>query len=108
LLKKLTSYQLAEWEAYSVIHPIGEERSDHRISYLAWIITNLFIQAYGKKGSKLTEFKDYIFDWDATAPKEEKVQSVEEMKSVLMMLAKSQETKKGAKRVREIPKNKKI
>jgi hypothetical protein len=71
---------------------------------LAWTITNLFIQAYSKKGTELTKFEDFILNWDSTAPKEEKVQSVEEMKNALMMLARSQEGSKDVKRVRTIPK----
>jgi hypothetical protein len=108
LLKKLTSYQLAEWEAYNTIDPIGKWRSDYHISYLAWTITNLFIQAYGKKGTQLVNFDDFVFNWSGTDG-EEKVQSVEEMRSILMALKASQDKEenskgKDAKRVRTIPK----
>ncbi|HAS91002.1 MAG TPA: hypothetical protein DCS12_01700, partial [Clostridiales bacterium] len=96
--------QLAEWEAYNVIDPIGEARADYRSSFIAWTITNLFIQAYGKKGTEMAKFEDFILKWDSQ-PEEQKVQSVEEMKSAMMALVRSQEKadKKDARRVRTIP-----
>lgn len=91
-MEQLTAKQLAEWEAYNNIDPIGEWRNDFKFSYMASIISNLMIQAYGKKGSKMTEIKDFLLQWD----KEEessKQQSVEEMKRVLLGLAASQNKK---------------
>jgi len=86
LLKELTSTQLAEWEAYDKIDPIGEWRSDFRISYLTWIVTNLAIQIHGKKGAEQTKIDDFILKWDA-GEKEEKVQTVEDMRNVLLGIA---------------------
>lgn len=74
------------------------------MSYIAWVITNLFIQAYGKKGAPPAKFENYLFKWGETEEMR-KMQSVEEMKSVLEALAASQDRKVGkeARRVRTIP-----
>lgn len=104
LLQRLTARQIAEWEAYNEIDPIGEWRADYRTSYIAWMVTNLFIQAYGKKGAQGAKFEDFILMWGDNG-KEEKTQSVEEMKAILTALASSQENSKEVKkRVRTIPK----
>ena len=91
-MEQLTAKQLAEWEAYNNIDPVGEWRNDFKFSYMASIISNLMIQAYGKKGSEMTKINDFLLQWD----KEEegpKKQSVEEMKRVLLGLAASQNKK---------------
>jgi len=50
-------------------------------------ITNLFIGAYGKKGSKLTEPKDYLINWSGEQ-EEQKVQTVvDDMKKFLQSFA---------------------
>lgn len=104
LLQKLTSHQLAEWEAYNVLDPIGEERSDFRFSYLYSLLTNIAIRTYGKKGAELTKVDEFLFKWGVDS-EEEKVQSVEDMKNVLLALTRSQEkvVDKEKRRVRTIP-----
>jgi hypothetical protein len=100
LLKQLTSRQLAEWEAYNVIDPIGEWRADFRISYLASLITNLAIRIHGKKGAKSVDIEEFLLKWDAEAGKvkqEDKVQSVEEIKRALMSIASIQNKKAAIK-----------
>lgn len=104
----MTSHQLAEWEAYNVLDPIGEERSDYRFSYLYSLLTNIAIRTYGKKGAELTKIDDFLFKWGADE-EEEKMQSVEEMKNVLLALTRSQEKasdNKEKRRVRKIPSKK--
>ena len=92
-MEQLTAKQLAEWEAYNNIDPVGEWRNDFKFSYMASIISNLMIQAYGKKGSKMTKIEDFQLQWDTGAETESKQQSVEEMKNILLSLAASQNKK---------------
>lgn len=91
-MEQLTAKQLAEWEAYNNIDPVGEWRNDFKFSYMASIISNLMIQAYGKKGSEMTKINDFLLQWDKEE-EEPKKQSVEEMKRVLLGLAASQNKK---------------
>jgi hypothetical protein len=99
-LKSLTAKQLAEWEEYSKIDPIGKWREDYRLAYLAMLITNLTIQVHGKRGAQLAKFEDFLLEWDSEGTKttSTKQQSVEDMRSVLMSLAASQN-----KKVRKTP-----
>jgi DNA-directed RNA polymerase specialized sigma24 family protein len=93
-LEQLTSSQLAEWEEYSKIDPIGEWRDDFKFAYMASIITNLMISAYAKKGTKLTKLEDFLIKWDTEEAQESgKKQSVEEMKQMLMRIAEVQNRK---------------
>lgn len=91
---------MAEWQAFNNLEPIGEQRDDFRISYLATIITNLAISIHGKKGSKPKEIKDFLLDWDSSKPKG--TQSPEDMKRVFMDIAamnkKKEENKRDNKR----------
>lgn len=48
--------------------------------------------AHGKKGSK-HDAMDFMPEWDTTAPKDMKVQSVEEMKKVFQEVARTQNKK---------------
>jgi hypothetical protein len=89
----LTSSQLSEWEAYDRIDPIGSWRDDFRMAYLASVMTNLTIGVHGKKGTKQTPLIDFMPDWDITAPKEVKKQSIEDMKRAFKDIMSSQ--KKG-------------
>ena len=85
MYEQLTARQLTEWELYNRIDPIGEERSDFRMSYMASLITNLVISSMGKKGTKLTNIKDFLLEWDEK-PKQE--QTATQMRDILMGMAK--------------------
>jgi len=98
----LTSRQISEWEAYDRLDPIGRWRDEFGMASLQSVITNLAISVHGKKGSKMTEIKDFMPEWDLTAPKEIKTQSIEDMKKVFQDLVK---TNKPQKRVRKSPDN---
>ena len=52
-------------------------------------MTNLVIGVHGKKGTKLKDVKDFLFDWDASKPKG--TQSPEEMKRIFESMAVSKE-----------------
>lgn len=91
MLDRLSAYELAEWEAYNMLDPIGEVREDFRNAMLSCLITNIAIKwASGKKTVKLSEIADFLPQWDVTAPKEVKKQSMEEMKKALKEIAKAQ------------------
>lgn len=53
----------------------------------------MFIRAYGEKNAPLAEPKDFVLDWSGDAAKEQEKQSIEDMKSVLMQLANTQNRK---------------
>jgi len=79
LLADLDSRQMAEWEAYNRLQPIGAKRLDFYFAYAMMQMTNLTISVYGKKGARQTKFDDFYPNW--TGEKEEKVMSVEEQKA---------------------------
>jgi len=92
-LDQLTSKQISEWEAYDRIDPIGAWRDDFRIAKIESLITNIVQQLYAKKGytPTVTTPLDFMVDWTGDRKEEEpKKQSVEEMKSILMGIAKTQ------------------
>jgi hypothetical protein len=61
-LDELTSYQLAEWEAYDELDPIGEWRDDFRIASLSSLISNIVLALYQdpeeKKQGKVPEYTE--------------------------------------------------
>ena len=90
LLNDLTSAQLSEWEAYNMLDPIGKWRDDFMIAQLTGLVYNMGIQIHGKKGTKLTEYTDFMPEWDAKEPKR---QSTETMKELLLSFADSHNKK---------------
>ena len=68
-MEQLTSTQLAEWEAYDKIDPVGEWREDYRMAYLACTVTNIVKQLYAEKGDKpkLSMPIDLMPIWDREA-----------------------------------------
>jgi len=88
-LEKLTAYQLAEWEAYDRIDPIGTWRDDFRMAYLSTMMANLTIQVHGKKGAKLLVPMDFMPEWDEQKKTMQiKKQTMEEMKAFALSFAK--------------------
>jgi len=93
-LDHLTSAQLSEWEAYDKIDPIGTWREDYRIAVLDSLIVNIVSKLYAKKGHTPKEVlpMDFMPNW--TGDKRiEKKQSVQDMKQVLMSIAKAAKQK---------------
>ena len=95
-MDQLTSYQISEWEAYDQLDPIGEWRDDFRMASIMAQMRNLITWAHAKKGSENT-CVDFMPDWDVTAPKEQKKQSVDEMKQVFKDIVKAQKVKNKMK-----------
>lgn len=105
-MEKLTANQLAEWQAYDSLDPIGEARADFRFSYLAHLITTLTSSVHGKKGSKMPDLKDFLFEWDVEG--KEIGQTADEMRQLLRSVSRSskvEEDKEKAFRNRKPPKN---
>lgn len=97
LLEDLTAFQLAEWEAFDKLDPIGSFRDDYRAAHICSTNTNIAIHTNKSKKSKpvkLTTPLDFMPDWtgDLKALKHKK-QSTEEMKSVLLGIAHTQNSK---------------
>jgi hypothetical protein len=103
LLDKLNSYQISEWEAFNYIDPIGDERKDIHMAILAATIFNLAVDIHAKKGTKHMEITDFIPKWGSDGEDDEITQSVDEMKNVLLSLAKSTNKKIQKPRQRNKP-----
>jgi len=93
----LNSRQLSEWEAYDRLDPIGEWRDDLRFAQLMSLLTNIVTRIFAKKGQSVKDSTpaDFMPDWDKLALGEVdtgggKVQSVEEMKRILLDIARVQ------------------
>ena len=95
LLEDLTASQLAEWEAFDKIDPIGSFRADYRMAQICSTNTNLAIQVNkGKKNVKLTTAMDFMPDYSGELKeKRNKPQSVEEMKRILLGMVDVQNSK---------------
>lgn len=89
-MERLTAYQLAEWEAYDKLDPIGTWRDDYRMAYLASLMNNITISVHGKKGAKHSLPIDFMPVWDVQkqtmSPKK---QTMEDMKAFALNFAKA-------------------
>lgn len=95
LLADLTAFQLAEWEAFDSLDPIGSFRADYRMAQICSTNTNIAIQVNkGKKAVKLTTPLEFMPDYDGKLREQRnKTQSVEEMKQILLGIANAQNKK---------------
>jgi Protein of unknown function (DUF4035) len=101
LLDQLTGIQLAEWEAYDKLDPIGSWRGDFQMACLASIVTNIAISVHNKQGSKFTTPNDFMPDWSGERDEEEQpIQSLEEMKAILLDIAGAQNRKIAKERAK--------
>lgn len=88
----MTASQLAEWEAYDKLEPIGEWRGDFRTALLCSIVVNLAKSVYGKKGDKMSDVLEFMPDWAGERPTQKVVkQTMKEMKGILKALAETSE-----------------
>lgn len=101
LLDELSSAQLAEWEAYSQIEPIGSEwRADWRNALLCTVITNLFKSFSATKHSTPTwsTVDEFMPPWDDIIRQKRTVilkeQTTEEMKEAVLRIGRVMGTKK--------------
>jgi hypothetical protein len=88
----LTLKQLQEWEAYDVIDPVGKWRDEFQIASLSSLIVNIVNQLYHKEGEtpKVVSTIDFLPDWSGERKIEPKKQSIEEMKRILLGIARGQ------------------
>ena len=95
-MDKLTGYELAEWEAYDRIDPIGTWRDDFRGAKLESLILNIVNQLYAEKGKKLvvTTALDFMPDWTGDKTDEKKQSSPEDILALFRGIAASQKKKK--------------
>lgn len=104
LLEELTYEELVEWEAFDALEPVGraEWRMENMLGLVSALIVNLFHSAFGKKGSaKPAAPKDFmpkwgVFDYELKATEVVK-QTPEEMKRLLLGIAKVQNAKHKTK-----------
>ena len=95
LLQHLTAKQFKEWQLYADIEPWGAVESDNQNSYTRYIVATAFGGSKRKDGSrlKLSDFSMEEMRKEARLKKNRQVeggQSVEEMKEVLIGLAKGE------------------
>lgn len=107
LLECLSLEELQEWEAFDSLEPVGrlEERMEYMFGMVCAVITNNIAAIFGKKGSNQTTVTpaDFIPKW-GVFPEEVKKekQTVEEMKQILLSMAKVQNAKHPRERRRKI------
>ena len=92
LLEYLTARQLAEWELFIEHEQFLTVKDDIRIAYLLTNISNLFIGAFAKAGSKKAKVDDFLIDW-WDEKEEAQTQSVQSMKEFLLSFAKTHNKK---------------
>jgi hypothetical protein len=87
---------LSEWEAYHILEPIGEERSEFMIAQLCTLVANIM----RGKNVKSFSISDFMPRWDGEEVSlEPKKQSAEEMKEIFLNIAKHQKnSSKGIRR----------
>jgi hypothetical protein len=104
-LDQLTAFQIAEWEAFNKLEPIGLWVDDYKWATLMAHITNMLTWAHGKKGTKYTG-EDFMPNWTGEE-KPAKTQTWQEMKEFLLGFAKAQNKKVGIQSKQTSPKTKK-
>jgi len=78
---------LSEWEAYDRLEPIGEYRREYQMGMIGSMILNLAQSIYGRKDKRMvSEPTDFMPWFDDPWKSKRKVQSVEEMKEMLLSL----------------------
>lgn len=61
LLRRISSRELTEWNAFANVEPIGDERQDIRFAVLASVIANAYRDA--ERHPAPFEVIDFLFDW---------------------------------------------
>lgn len=102
-MNDLTASQLAEWEAYNTLEPVGDYRQDYMMAQLTSIFYN-FASSFGSKDGrrKIAKIPDFI-PWMEQPEEKEADQSLSDMKKSLLSLAKKDKEKKK-KIVKQKPK----
>lgn len=113
MLEELTAEELAEWEAYNKIQPVGTWRQDFRFAMIASTVVNLAKSIWGKRSERnnLKKPQDFMPKWDSgEEDKEVPQESVDSMRNKFQLLAagaKRREQRRKRKRASERSKDKK-
>ena len=94
-MNDLTASQLAEWEAYNTLEPVGDYRQDYMMAQLTSIFYN-FASSFGSKDGrrKIAKIPDFIPWMEQPEEKREDQSLVEMKKSILSIVPKlDKETK---------------
>ena len=97
----MTSEQITEWLAYDRLDPIGTWRDDFRSAQICSVIDNIAKSMWSKEGeAKYSTPRDFIPDWGQSEQirkesEQEAVQTVDEMKSIMMGLVHRTKRLKG-------------
>lgn len=86
----MNAYQLAEWEAYDRIDPIGEWRGDFRFAKLTSLLQNIINALYCEKGKepKVVSILDEMPDWSGEKKQHvQQGQTQEQIKQALLSIA---------------------
>lgn len=89
--------------------PIGEWRADFRMAYLSAIVTNIARAIYGEKGAKMAVPLDFMPEWDKENEEDapiSKRQTPEQMRQILVAIAKEYKKKPEKKKRTTPPKSK--
>lgn len=95
----MTSEQLAEWEAYDRLDPVGKWRDELAIASLISVVVNMAKDIYNdpKKGRpEYVSPSDFMIKWGQLEQEQEpepKRQSVEDMTQVMLNIARASDTK---------------
>jgi hypothetical protein len=73
----LNAKQMAEWEAYFQLEPLGEDRADLRMARTCALLANI----NRKKNARLFAEKEFLFNFEP-----EEAQSADEMKAEIMKM----------------------
>jgi hypothetical protein len=85
LLDSLTGNQVAEWEAYDRLEPIGGFRQDYRFAQVCHLIFEIAESLYGRKGQRRKSTPWDFMPWGDHAEGRVRKQSVEELKRALIL-----------------------
>lgn len=88
LLDYLTSDQVAEWEAYDRLEPIGGFRQDYRFAQVCHLIYELAQSVYGKKDKRQRSHPMDFMPWGPSERAQPKKQTAEEIKTALVAIFK--------------------
>ena len=92
----MTAYELAEWEAYDKLDPIGTWRTDFNSAQLQSLILNIVNQLYAPKGKKpeVTTPIDFMPDWTGDRVDEKKKSTPQDILALFQGIAATQKKKK--------------
>lgn len=85
----MTAGELAEWEAYDRLDPVGTWRDDYSMASLQALVVNIVSHLYVKKGHqpKTVSPLDFMPDFSGEISEIRKKQELKKMKQQLLIIA---------------------